>query len=159
MTMTVYRRIGVLLLLCVLGALASAAGRYNAAPRIIMLYGGVLNDQRIFMTDWHENNRFLASTAVEANVDADELAGRAVIQAALFWDGVRWEAYASDQKKLESLTPDLAEQHGWIYPGADGSEALFVLKSGPSARTRLTRRIGSDGLAILERYGIPASLD
>ena len=152
--MTIYRRIGVLSLLGVLGVLASAAGRYSAAPRIIMLHGGMLDDQRIFMTDWHENQRFMASTMVEADVAAEELVGRDVIQVALFWNGIRWEATAKDPKQLEALTPDQAESHGWIYPAANGSEALYV--SEPSG---LLRRIGSDGLALLKGYGIPTSVD
>lgn len=153
-----YRLFRSLPLACVLVALGSAPARNEAAPRIIMLYAGMLGERQVFMTNWHENLRLMASVTGVVHRDAEELDRMPMIRAALFW-GHQWDAYASDPAKLDSLSPDLAGQHALIYPAREGREALVMFTSAWSGKPGYIRRVDSDGVRLLEGYGIPTSVD
>ena len=66
--------------------LVLASGRHAeaAAPRLIMVSGPLLA-RPVVLADWQENLSFMVAIVEEAEVGADELAGRPRLDLGLFW--------------------------------------------------------------------------
>jgi hypothetical protein len=124
-----------------------------AAPWIIRVHGDGLS-KPVFITDWHENHRFMLAVNHGASPAAGDLADRPSFEVALFWYAPRWESFLREGR-LEQLDPETAEQRGRFYPARGPLPAVFTLY-GDAARLRRThRRVSPDGLEVLARAGVP----
>ena len=126
--------------------LVAPAPPTQAAPRIIMLYGKGL-ERPVFLTDWQENLRFMSAIRSRAGATAEELSDRSSFEAALFWDGRRWEWFVGEQ----------AEQRGRFYPARGALPALFALYSDAPRFMGMYRSVGPEGLDALAEAGVPVS--
>ena len=122
-----------------------------AAPRIIMFYGGVLEERR-YLTTFGENMRFMGAIAEPATITRGALAGRPFIEVALYWHNPTWEPYATDTALLKTLRPE-SGQPARLYLGEGQHAPLFDYHSAgadPGLRT-----IAPTGLEILTRHNVP----
>ncbi|MEP6591002.1 MAG: hypothetical protein ABJC19_07450 [Gemmatimonadota bacterium] len=121
-----------------------------AAPRIIMLYGGVLKE-RVYLTDWYENLAFmLAVSEPVAAATAAPSDSTPHIEVAMYWYGPQWEPYVHDTTRLRTLDPkDAAPSR--LYLG-HANLRPFLAFPGASA----ARGIAESGLTILAKYHVPA---
>lgn len=121
----------------------------SAAPRIIMLHGGVLKE-RVYLTEWWENLDFmLAVSEPVSGATAAPSDGTPHIDVAMYWHGPTWEPYAKDTARLRTLDPKDG-QRGRIYLG-HGDLRPFLAFPGAS----VARGIGAEGLKILSKYQVP----
>lgn len=121
-------------------------------PEIILFHGGVLG-RTVPITTWHENQLLLVNGRRE-HISADtkfHLGVRPRIELALFW-GNWWGDVARDAARLAALTPAMASQVGAFYP-AVGSEPALIAVGG------ILGTLSDSGLAVLNRQGIPTSLE
>lgn len=106
----------------------------------------------VYLDDWRENGSMLPS-ASDVQVSADALAERPFLNLALFW-GPDWQDYV-DSGELSSLQANQANQYGRFYPAVGDLPPVITLDgSGQPPRV-----LGSDGIVVLERHGIPIRLD
>lgn len=146
---------GFLLLLTAFGLTTGLSTRSEpaprAAPRIIMLHGGVLQE-RIYLTDWNENLAFMLAIAEPAAQPVSAASDSAPhVEIAMFWHGPTWEPYVLDTSRLRTLDPEDA-QRSRLYLGRDGRPPVIRFPVGPAARA-----IDSTGLKILAKYRVPVS--
>lgn len=116
-----------------------------AAPWIIIVDGDPLAEP-VYITDFHDNQTVLNARG-EGQVG--DLEGRPYFDLALYW-GPSWEDYVSSGRSLEELRPDQTGEHGRFYPAYNGSPAVLRYVS--------RHVIGTEGLDILQRYGVPIEL-
>ncbi|MGD9523429.1 MAG: hypothetical protein AB7N73_05485 [Gemmatimonadales bacterium] len=143
---------GFLVLLTALGLTtgvpAASAPAPQAAPRIIMLHGGVL-EERIYLTDWNENLAFMLAIAEPASPPVASIPDSAPhVEIAMFWYGPTWEPYVQDTSRLRTLDPKDA-QRSRLHLGHDGRPPVIAFPVGPTARG-----IDSTGLKILAKYQV-----
>jgi len=130
------------------GAPAASAPAPHAAPRIIMLHGGVL-EERIYLTDWYENLAFMLAIAEPAPSRVAAVSDSTPhVEIAMFWGGPTWEPYVQDTSRLRTLDPEDA-QRSRLYLGHDGRPPFIAFPVGPTARA-----IDSTGLKILAKYRV-----
>ncbi len=137
-----------------------------AAPRIMLLYGGLLS-HRIILSNWTEYGYF-AVTGEESTATPEELEKRPYIQLALFW-GPEWSQFIDAGKPLSALRPEDANQHGRFYPAFGSSPAVVVLCAFPEGpvclrqsvtQSFLVRQSVSESfLDFLARHGVPARIE
>ncbi|MEO5824953.1 MAG: hypothetical protein ABIR59_03635 [Gemmatimonadales bacterium] len=145
---------GVFLILAIVGISAGGPARphtsspESAAPRIIMLYGGVLKEP-IYLTDWRENLDFMLAVS-EPVSGAAALPSDSTqhIEVAMYWYGPTWEPYVQDTTRLRTLDPKDA-QRSRIYLGHANLRPLLVFPGATSAR-----RIAAKGIEILSKYHV-----
>src|ERR1700733_12828423 len=71
-------------------------------PRIVMFYGGLLKDQRVYLTNPDDLITLISDTSpwassVRPTVDAPSL------EVALYWNNPLWEPYVADPTRLATL--------------------------------------------------------
>lgn len=89
---------------------ASAVAAHDgarAAPRILMFHGGPF-EEPAFMTDWKGILAFLTASTAGVPASAESLEDRPYATVTAFWNGPRWEAYATDPERLRTLRPEQA---------------------------------------------------
>jgi len=127
-------------------ALLSFTSLEAAAPRLLMVYGGPLQNG-VLLRDWGEIFKMFTSAPSETNVNLND---RPFFELALFW-GREWNDYVNDGKPLDKLRPEDANQKGRFYPAFGDKPA--VISAG-----RTVKQVPAESLRFLERYGIPTRL-
>jgi hypothetical protein len=138
----------------ILLALAFAVPVEAAAPRVIMVSGPGLC-QPVILDDWPENLDLMESIALGGEVKPEDLIGRPYLEMGLFW-GPEWVQYVDEGKPIDNLRMEEANQYGRFYQALDYATAAIVVQSGPMGGG-LSGRLGSEGMEILARHGVPAS--
>lgn len=113
--------------------------------------------QPVILDDWPENLNLMESIALGGEVKPEDLIGRPYLDLALFW-GSEWVQYVDEGKPLDALSMEQASQYGRFYPALDYATAAMVIQSGPMGGG-LSGRLVSEGVEILARHGVPASLE
>jgi ketosteroid isomerase-like protein len=135
------------------GAVPRAPAPEFAAPRIIMLHGGSLQEP-VFLTNWWENLALMGAIGEHAPVRRSSIDTTGSIQVAMFWNGPDWEAYARSPARLPELLRhlDMAQRGALYLPPRTTAPLLdyWSAASDPSVRT-----ISAVGLAILSKAGLP----
>lgn len=125
-----------------------------AAPRIIVLYGGPL-EEPVYLTDWHENLRLMLASTERALISRAEVDTSGAIQVAMFWYGPAWEEYARNADRLpELLSLTHKAQHASLYLADQGGPSLLDYSS--ALMNRGLRKIDSSGIALLASHGVSA---
>ncbi len=137
-------------------ALAYAAPAEAAAPRVIMVSGPGLC-QPLILDDWSENLDLMESIALGDELKAVDVTGRPYLELGFFW-GPEWVQYVDEGKPLDTLRMEQADQFGRFYPALDNATAAMVIESVPMGGG-LSGRLGPEGMAIMARHGVPASLE
>jgi hypothetical protein len=142
-----------------LGTGADAPVR-RAAPWAIMIHGSLV-EKPITLSSWHENLRLMLAISPGIRTRTSTLEGRAYIDMALFW-GPEWKHLADSPEAVARLRPDQASQYGRLYPARGNAPAVVVLDA-PSPNEMMlssvkVRVLEREGLAVLEKYGIPVRL-
>jgi hypothetical protein len=120
----------------------SASSIHAAAPWFVIFHGGSLKTSKT-LSDWHENQRLMLAIRDKA-ADA-ALQNRPYIEIAFFWG----PDFAPNRRNASApLGIEDANQRGRFYPMHNGADPVVML--GQSDK----RSITSEGLAILEKYGI-----
>jgi len=124
---------------------------FAAGPRLIMIHGAPLT-KPVIMDNWQENIDLIHATANDAGISLKELANRTFVEVELF-SGPYWVEYAEADNVRDTLQPESADQRARFYPAVQGRPAVMAYEAG------LPRQVDAKGLAILQRHGIPVSLD
>jgi hypothetical protein len=140
-----------LLLIAMLVVVACLRSAHGAGPRLIMVHGGLLT-KPVIIDDWKDNIDLIHASAGDAGISSKQLAGRSFLELELF-SGPYWVRYVEGGNTLDGLRPESADQTARFYPSTEGAPAIIAYESG------LPRRVGPKGLAILQRHGIPVSLE
>ncbi len=140
----------------ILLALAFAVPVEAAAPRLIMVSGPGLC-QPVILDDLPENLDLMEAVAQAGEVKPEDLIGRPYLELGLFW-GPEWVQYVDDGKPLDILSIEQASQYGRFYPALDYATAAIVIQSNPMGGGS-SGRLGSEGVEILARHGVPASVE
>jgi NAD(P)H-hydrate repair Nnr-like enzyme with NAD(P)H-hydrate dehydratase domain len=139
-----------------LGSGASSAAVAPAAPAIIILHGNLVAE-RIVMTDWDENHRFIQSIDVGGRLDVALTHDRQRIRLAMFW-GPEWAQHPRTPEALGSLLPEQANQHGAFYPHVGGRAPVVLLGPTLGRNYGTVSAISADGIEILDRHGVPVAV-
>jgi hypothetical protein len=115
----------------------------------------------VFLTDWHENHRFIQSLVPHGSGESRAIRKRPYLDVAFFW-GEHWINDVNTSEGRERLRTERRSQKGRFYRGASGIEPVIVLESAYSASIPyLERRVPSQwyrvtpaGLRILQDHGI-----
>jgi hypothetical protein len=134
------------LLLLVQPPVAPAA-ETAAAPRIIMIHGGTL-EERIYLTDWKQNLEFLLDLSLTdgSYATSEDSLTAPRFEMALYWGNDYWDRVARDTAELRRLDP------------TDGSPARIVLGGLPRVTypgSNHPRVIGATAMRILRERGFP----
>ncbi len=129
---------------------------WAAGPCILMVYGPPLA-KPVTLHNWPENEQFMVAAVDTATVTPAQLGGRPYMSLALFW-GSPWEQYVNQGKPLTALRPAQANQCARLYPAYGTARPVLALDSDRVPSEWQLRQIGSEGLAILARHGIPVRL-
>ena len=140
----------------VLLAMTLAVPVEAAAPRVIMVSGTGLC-RPVILDDWPENRDLMESVALGGEVKPEDLIGRPYLEMGLFW-GSEWVQYVDEGKPLDALSIEQASQYGRFYPAVGDAPAAMVIESVPMG-DGLSGRLGPEGVEILARHGVPASLE
>jgi hypothetical protein len=103
----------------------SSSERPAAAPAIIIVHGRLLPD-RVVMSDWQENHRFVSAIDLSTRVDGDVLDDRPFVALSLFW-GPEWSHHPRTPEALARLRPEQANQHGRFYPAREDTSARVLM--------------------------------
>ena len=125
-----------------------------AAPWLMLFHGKPLT-KIIALENWDENLKFMLAASEPSNVRPLSLASRACIGVAMFWGPQsKWIGENDNRPTSERITIDKASQRARFCPATGDEEAVFAFESipGPGA---LNRRVSTEGLAILKKYGVP----
>ena len=132
----------------------------RAAPWAIMIHGSLVQ-KPVTMSSWHENHRLMLAISPGIRTRTSTLEGRAYLDMALFW-GPEWAHLAHSPEAVARLRPDQASQYGRLYPARGNAPAVVVLDAPwpnemmlASVKGRVLER---EGLAVLEKYGVPVRL-
>jgi hypothetical protein len=131
-------------------ALTVALPAQAAAPRLILIHGEGLAHP-IVLTDWWGNLALMGGDAV--HTFPWQLRDRPYFELALFWDP-KWDTYVRDGNRLESITPNQADQWGRFYSATGAEQAIMTLDGVPFMPPRAWR-LSADSLEILSRAGVP----
>lgn len=128
-------------------------------PTVVMFYGAPLKTP-IFVTGADTN--VLGDVHTSAGAAGEGLGGRPFVSVALFWGPVSDPALRGI-RDLTKLTPEMAWQHGRLYPPQPGKPAVLLTTafSKGAQRPPTSARefvnggvVSSDALAMLRRVGI-----
>lgn len=152
-----YRTHGLWICLVVLlVALARPFPAAAAAPRILLISGPPLS-WPVILDDWEENLRLMGAISDAATLQPEALEGRPYLHLAYFW-GPEWDTYIQAGKPAAALRPEDGNQHGRFYPATGDQPAIVTFDVIPGPGVPI-RQITPDGLAILQRHGVPVRLD
>jgi hypothetical protein len=150
----------------------SGAPTLRMFPRLVLFYGGLMKDQRRYLTDHEEVMRFFEAVSVSpsAALDGPAIRRRPYIEVALYWYNPHWEPYIATPSSLNdlplpsvapwSLPPLGSDQSRFVQParlylGTADTKPAFDHAPGEANYSGL-RSIGSVGLEILRRHEIQA---
>lgn len=136
-------------------SLGGAPIDHTAAPEVIILHGGVL-DNPIHIADRRETATFAGSVTETAS--ARDFADHSYVDVALFWGPV-WAGHARDSLRLRALKPEQADQQARIYLARRSAEAPVCVFRRGAADARLIRRVSADGVRLLQRHNVPVYVD
>jgi hypothetical protein len=120
---------------------------FAAGPHIIMISGQSL-PKPVILSDWNQNQQFLASFTDGEIVKTEDLKGRSYLELSLFW-GPEWLNYLKSNRSLDGLRSEQANQQGRFYLATDTAGAVVSLNS------TFARRVNADGMRFLAEKGVP----
>ena len=115
----------------VLFAVVAIAPLRAAFPAAIMIYGGALS-QPVFIgpqdiADMSGPARHYGFLFAGSNERFDkDLTGRPFLNLAMFWFGDLWKKAEADPTIVQQLRPEMAHQHGRLYPPFNGEPAVVI---------------------------------
>jgi hypothetical protein len=138
-------------------------------PRLVEFHGGVLGDQRCFITDHQDVMRFFeAVSSSPSAATSRDVQSSPFLESALYWFNPLWEPYIADPASLKDLPfPSVTP---WRLPPPGSEKSYFVqparlylgdnksapaFDQAPAERGSGLRSIAPAGLEILRKHGIP----
>lgn len=139
-----------------LSAATASNSASRAAPWAIVFSGPLLRN-RVVLGDWDENHKLMSAASSPILVGSQALRDRPKISVSMFW-GPDWQYLRRHPESLATLDTNRATQRGVFYPAHRERSALLVLDSvyGAAGHSSVMK---ADGLAILERHGVPTRVD
>jgi hypothetical protein len=137
------------LVLAIALALGLAASASAAAPRLIMVDGESL-DGRVLISDAEDVFELYQAFFDGQPVDRSGLTGRQSLRLGLFWNDQLWEPYVQE-RRLDGLRFEQANQVGRFYPATDGQPALVEVPG----YGRWPKIANGTALRILKARGVP----
>ena len=117
-----------------------------AAPHIIVITGDSLSHP-VVLSDWNQNNRFMASFVDGEIIKSENLKDRPYLEVSLFW-GSEWQNYVKAGHSLSDLNPTRGNQQGRLYLATNRAPAAVSLNG------LFARKLNDDGISVLAQQGI-----